>query len=408
MHNSLIKIYILVFGLFACKTPVPAHAQAAQDEIRLTSDENTLNGAERLTEYLPHLQNKKVAIIANHTSMVGNTHLVDTLLSLKIDVIKVFAPEHGFRGMADAGQKVQTSIDEKTGLPIISLYGKNKKPTMEQLSDVDVVIFDIQDVGARFYTYISTMTYAMEACAENNKELIILDRPNPNGHYVDGPVLNPELKSFVGMHPVPIVHGMTVGEYAMMVNGEKWLSNGVMCKLSIIKVDNYDHKTFYQVPIPPSPNLKTMQAIYLYPTTCLFEGTDLSVGRGTEDPFTMVGHPSFTSYTYNFTPKSMPGATNPKFMDQKCYGINFLTDSKWGTTKPLNKIMMVYLIEMYKQFPAKEKFFTNFFSQLVGNVNIKTFIVNGKSETEIRDTWKKEVEDFKKIRKKYLLYPDFE
>lgn len=408
MQNPLFKIYILVLGIIACGNHSNFNAQTIVNDVKITNDDNTLNGAERINEYLPLLKNKRIAIVANHTSMVGKAHLVDTLLSLHVNIIRVFAPEHGFRGLADAGEKVNTSTDEKTGLPIVSLYGKNKKPTIEQLSDVDIVIFDIQDVGARFYTYISTMTYVMEACAENNKQMIVLDRPNPNGHYVDGPVLKPEFKSFVGMHQVPIVHGMTVGEYALMLNGEKWLSNGVQCDLKIITVENYDHTQLYQVPIPPSPNLKTMQSIYLYPTTCLFEGTDLSVGRGTDDPFTMVGHPSYTAYTFNFTPVSKPGAKNPKFMDQKCFGINFVTDSKYGTLKPLNAVKIEYIIEMYKQFPTKDKFFTNFFNQLMGNTMVKTDIIAGKSESTIRDTWRDEVVDFKKIRKKYLLYSDFE
>jgi uncharacterized protein YbbC (DUF1343 family) len=406
MRISLFKIYILVLVL-SCKQPSVLKAQLYSDNYIIT-DENTVNGAERINEYLPLLQNKKVAIVANHTSMVGKTHLVDTLISLGVKIIKVFAPEHGFRGMADAGEKVYTSVDDKTGLPIISLYGKNKKPSVDQLADVDVVIFDIQDVGARFYTYISTMTYVMEACAENDKQMIVLDRPNPNGHYVDGPVLKSDFKSFVGMHCVPIVHGMTIAEYAQMVNGEKWLTNGVQCKLKVIPVEKYDHNALYQVPIPPSPNLKSQNSIYLYPTTCLFEGTDLSVGRGTDDPFTMVGHPSYTAYTYHFTPESKPGAKNPKFMGEKCFGINFVTDSKWGHSEAIHDVLIVFIIELYRQFPAKDKFFTSFFNQLVGNSTIKQMIIDGKSEVDIRNSWKKEVEDFKVIRKKYLLYKDFE
>jgi uncharacterized protein YbbC (DUF1343 family) len=406
MRISLFKIYMLL-GLLACNPAAIVQGQSTSTHV-FTNDASTINGAERTEEYLPLLKNKKVAIVANHTSMVENTHLVDMLLSLKVNIVQVFAPEHGFRGIADAGEKVTTSTDEKTGLPIVSLYGKNKKPTADQLKDVDIVLFDIQDVGARFYTYISTMTYVMEACAENKKKLIVLDRPNPNGHYVDGPVLNSTLKSFVGMHPVPIVHGMTVGEYAQMVNGEKWLTNGVECDLQVVTVKNYDHLTFYTVPIAPSPNLKTMEAIYLYPTTCLFEGTDLSVGRGTEDPFTVVGHPDYKAYTFNFTPKSMPGAKSPKFMDKKCFGINFATDTKYGDKDPLTFIHIIYLVEMYRQFPNKENFFTSFFDQLVGNTNIKQMIIDGKSETTIQSSWKKEVDDFKLIRKKYLLYTDFE
>jgi uncharacterized protein YbbC (DUF1343 family) len=406
MRISLYKIYMLLL-LIGCK-PAAIQIQAqSSSSYKFSNDDNTNNGAERLKEYLPLLQNKRVGIVANHTSMVGKTHLVDTLISLKINVVKVFAPEHGFRGMADAGEKVNTGIDEKTGLPCVSLYGKNKKPTAEQLADLDIVVFDIQDVGARFYTYISTMTYVMEACAENKKQMVVLDRPNPNGHYVDGPV-NTKLGGFVNMHAVPIVHGMTVGEYAKMVNGEKWLANGVQCDLKVIAVENYDHNTLYTVPIPPSPNLKTQESIYLYPTTCLFEGTDLSVGRGTDHPFEWIGHPDFRYGHFNFTPKSMPGAKNPKFMDQECHGIDFTNDDKFGEHAPLKSIKMLYIYVMYKFFDNKEKFFTSFFDQLAGNTKVKQMLIAGNNENEIQDSWKKEVQDFKVIRKKYLLYPDFE
>jgi uncharacterized protein YbbC (DUF1343 family) len=407
MRISLYKIYLLLL-VISCK-PSMTEVKAQTDNIyTYVNDDIIMNGAERMDEYILLLKNKKVGIIANHTSMVGKTHLVDTLISLKVNVVKVLVPEHGLRGTADAGEKVAGGIDEKTGLPIISLYGKNKKPTAEQLADLDIILFDLQDVGARFYTYISTMTYVMEACAENKKQLIVLDRPNPNGHYVDGPVLKPEYKSFVGMHPVPIVHGMTVGEYAQMVNGEKWLLNGVQCDLKVIRVKDYNHNTIYEVPISPSPNLKSQFAIDLYPTTCLFEGTELSVGRGTENPFIYIGHPEYKSYSFHFTPVSMPGAKNPKFMGQTCYGIDFGNDSKYGEVMPKDFIHMIYIIEMYRQFPNKEKFFTSFFDQLVGNATVKQMIVAGKSEVEIQNSWKKEVQEFKLIRKKYLLYPDFE
>lgn len=396
----------MLLVLIACNPATTLKAQNATGYTS-TTDENTLNGAEKLNEYLPLLKGKKVGIVANHTSMVSNTHLVDTLISLKINVVKVFAPEHGFRGMADAGEKVSTGVDEKTGLPCISLYGKNKKPTAEQLADLDIVLFDIQDVGARFYTYISTMSYVMEACAENKKQIIVLDRPNPNGHYVDGPV-NKKTGSFVGLHPIPIVHGMTVGEYAQMVNGEKWLANGVQCDLKVITVENYDHLTLYHVPIAPSPNLKTQESIYLYPTTCLFEGTELSVGRGTDHAFEWIGSPKYTSGAMSFTPKSMPGAKNPKFMDQKCFGVDFVNDSKWGKELPLNDVHMVYILYMYKLYPEKDKFFTSFFDQLMGNTTVKQMIIDGKGEGEIQKSWKKETDDFKVIRKKYLLYKDFE
>jgi uncharacterized protein YbbC (DUF1343 family) len=405
MRIPFFKIYIFM-GILGCQAPHPAKAQTLV-EYTLTNDDNTLNGAEQVNAYLDLLKNKKVAIVANHTSMVGATHLVDTLVSLKVQVVKVFAPEHGFRGMADAGEKVNTATDEKTGLPIISLYGKNKKPTVDQLKDVDVVLFDIQDVGARFYTYISTMTYVMEACAENKKQVIVLDRPNPNGFYVDGPVMQPALKSFVGMHPIPIVHGMTVGEYAQMLNGEKWLANGVQCNLQVIPIKNYNHLSLYQVPIPPSPNLKSMMAIYFYPTTCLFEGTNLSVGRGTNDPFTMAGSPVYTNYSFNFTPVSKPGAKDPKFKDQVCYGIDF-KDATHGSDQALHEIHIEWIVEMYQAYENKDEFFTSFFDQLVGNTSVKADILNGTDGEKLKTLWKTEVDQFKKIRKKYLLYTDFE
>jgi uncharacterized protein YbbC (DUF1343 family) len=405
MRIPFFKIYIFM-AVLGCQQPHPAKAQTSF-EFTITNDDNTLNGAEQLDAYLGLLKNKKVAIVANHTSMVGTTHLVDTLVSLKVQVVKVFAPEHGFRGMADAGEKVNTATDEKTGLPIISLYGKNKKPTADQLKEVDVVLFDIQDVGARFYTYISTMTYVMEACAENKKQMIVLDRPNPNGFYVDGPVMQTGLKSFVGMHPVPIVHGMTVGEYAQMLNGEKWLTNGVQCNLQVIPVKNYNHLTFYQVPIPPSPNLKTMAAIYFYPTTCLFEGTNLSIGRGTDDPFTLAGSPAYTGYSFHFTPVSKPGAKDPKFKDQVCYGIDF-KDEAHGSDQPLGEIRIEWVVEMYQAYENKDEFFTNFFDQLAGNTTLKADIIKDTDGIKLKKLWKTEVDQFKLIRKKYLLYKDFE
>lgn len=405
MRISLFKIYILLL-VFSCKQPSLIKAQST-NTFTYTNDDNTLNGAERINEYIDLLKNKKVGIVANHTSMVGKMHLVDTLIKLKVNVVKVFAPEHGFRGMADAGEKVSTGVDALTGLPCISLYGKNKKPTNDQLADLDVILFDIQDVGARFYTYISTMSYVMEACAENKKQMIVLDRPNPNGHYVNGPV-NTKTGSFVGLHAVPIVHGMTVGEYAQMVNGEKWLANGVQCDLKVITVENYDHKTLYTVPIPPSPNLKTQESIYLYPTTCLFEGTEMSVGRGTDHAFEWVGHPDYKDkLVFTFTPKSIPGAKNPKFQDQLCYGVDFVHTFDWDL-KTFTDIQIIMVVWIYDSSPNKYKFFTEFFDQLVGNSTVKKLIESGRSYDVVRDSWKSEVADFKIIRKKYLLYKDFE
>jgi uncharacterized protein YbbC (DUF1343 family) len=364
-------------------------------------------GAERTNLYIDKLKDKKVGVVANHTSMIKNTHLVDSLLSLKINVVKVFSPEHGFRGNADAGEKVTSNTDEKTGLPIISLYGKNKKPTAKQLEDLDVLIFDIQDVGARFYTYISTMSYVMEACAESNKELIILDRPNPNGHFVDGPILEEKFKSFVGMHPVPLVHGMTIGEYAQMVNGEGWLANKVKCKISVVKMKNYDHNYYYELPIKPSPNLPNMSSIYLYPSLCLFEGTPISIGRGTDFPFQVLGHPKIKTDRYSFTPKSIPGAKSPKLEGELCYGYNLsvLGEEYMKGKKALN---LFWLIDVYNNFPTKEGFFTEMFNLLAGTDQLQQQIKAGKTEEEIIQSWQSGLTQFKTTRKKYLLYKDFE
>ena len=360
-------------------------------------------GAEQLQKYLPLLKNKNVGLVVNHTSIVGSRHLVDTLLSLNIKVKKIFAPEHGFRGKADAGETVNNETDSKTGIPIVSLYGNNKKPSRQQLADLDVLLFDIQDVGVRFYTYISTMHYLMEACAENNKELVILDRPNPNGHYVDGPVLEPSQKSFVGMHPIPIVHGLTIAELAQMINGEKWLDSGKVCKLHLITNKNYTHTTPYSLPVKPSPNLPNDVAIRLYPSLGLFEGTTLSIGRGTEFPFQVIGGPDKNYGNFTFTPKSIEGmAKNPPLENQLCYGVDL---RKTGNDE---RFTLKYLIEFYNKSSNKDTYFNNFLSKLAGNTSLKVQIKKGMTEAQIRETWKGPLEKYKSIRKKYLLYPDFE
>ncbi len=363
-------------------------------------------GAEQTEKYLPLLKDKRVGVIANHTAFIKNTHLVDSLLKLGVNVVKVYSPEHGFRGTANAGEKVSNQKDEATGLPIISLYGKNKKPTAEQIKDVDLLIFDIQDVGVRFYTYISTMTYCMEAAAEDNKEFIVLDRPNPNGHFVDGPILEKEYSSFIGLHEVPIAHGMTVGEYAQMVNGEGWLSNGVKCKLSVISCNKYNHSTKYNLPIKPSPNLPNMSSVYLYPSVCLFEGTAISVGRGTDKPFQVIGHPSLKSEKYLFTPKPNEGAKEPKLNGKTCYGFDL---SNFGEVimPDYGKIYLFWLINIYNEFPDKGNFFTSSFNLLAGSDKLRQQIISGKTEAEIRDSWQEGLNSFKQIRKKYLLYDDF-
>ena len=365
-------------------------------------------GAERTNAYLSLLQGNKVALCANHTSMVGNTHLLDMLLSHRIDVVKIFTPEHGFRGQGEAGEKINHSIDEKTKIPIVSLYGNNKKPTPEQMKGIDIVVFDIQDVGARFYTYISTLHYIMEAAAENGVKVLVLDRPNPNGFWVDGPVLDTAYRSFVGMHPVPIAHGMTVGEYAKMINGEGWLAGGKRCELAVVAVFGYAHLFRYQLPIHPSPNLSSMEAVYLYPTLCLFEGTAMSIGRGTDKPFRILGHPNFREGNITFTPKNLPGiATNPPHVGKQCKGVD-LTDMASIIMKNNNFININLIIEAYKEFPQKDKFFTSFFDKLAGTKTLREQIIAGKTAEEIRQSWQKELNEFKKIRAKYLLYTDFE
>ena len=359
-------------------------------------------GAQNLKSYIGLLKDKKIALVVNQTSTIGNTHLVDSLVKLKVNIVKIFGPEHGFRGTADAGEHIENGKDPKTGIPVISLYGDNKKPTPSQLADIDLVIFDIQDVGARFYTYISTLHYLMEACGENNKKVLILDRPNPNGHYVDGPVLQNGFESFVGMDKIPVVHGMTIAEYALMLNGEKWLKNGVQCELEIVKCQNYTHQTPYSPPIPPSPNLKDLSAIYLYPSLCFFEGTPISVGRGTDFPFKVFGHPTFEKYSFSFVPTPKVGATSPLLSGKKCNGVSFLEFSE----KDLRNtgFTLKYLIDAYNNFPDKAVFFNDFFKKLAGNDVLYKQIKEGKTEDEIRKSWQPELDYFKKLRKKYLLY----
>jgi uncharacterized protein YbbC (DUF1343 family) len=360
-----------------------------------TNAQNLRLGAERLDNYLPLIENKKVGVVGNQTSMIGNTHLVDSLLSIGIDVVKVFSPEHGFRGKADAGAKVENGTDSKTGLPIISLYGKNKKPYPEQLEGIDVMLFDIQDVGARFYTYISTLHYIMEAAAENNIKVIILDRPNPNSHYVDGPIREKGFESFVGMHPIPIVHGMTIGEYAKMVNGEHWIASN--CDLTIIEMKNYSHNMSYDLLLKPSPNLPNARAINLYPSLCLFEGTTVSIGRGTDYPFQHFGAPYLES-DYCFTPKSGAGSKYPKHENKECFGTD-LRIEKYLTTINLN-----WIIEAYKQCSEKEEFFNKFFDKLAGTDKLRKQIIAEKTQKEIKESWQEGLEGFKEIRGEYLIY----
>jgi len=365
------------------------------------NDKLTL-GADQIEFFIDDLKGKNVAIVANQTSKIKSNkkhvHIIDSLLSLNINVKKVFSPEHGFRGIADAGEKVEDGIDLKTGLPIISLHGSNKKPTINQMKDIDVVIFDIQDVGVRFYTYISTLHLVMEAVAENNKKLIILDRPNPNGHYIDGPILENNFKSFVGMHPIPIVHGMTIGELGIMINKEGWLKNKINCDLKVIPIENYDRNIIYDLPEKPSPNLPNKKSINLYPSLCLFEQTPISIGRGTEMQFQIIGNPDWKKTDFKFKPKSMSGAKSPKHLNEICNGIDL------RNSPLLNEINLEWIIYAYNKSKNKTSFFRSGFNRLAGNDKLKEQIINGLSEKEIKLSWKKGIENFKSIRLKYLLY----
>jgi uncharacterized protein YbbC (DUF1343 family) len=364
-----------------------------------SSFSQVIPAAELTSEYFPLLKGKNIAIVANQTSLVGKIHIVDTLISSKICVKKIFCPEHGFRGTADAGEIIKTSKDAKTGLPVISLYGKNKKPFPADLQGIDIVVFDIQDVGVRFYTYISTLHYVMEACAENNILLLILDRPNPNGNYIDGPILKYNYKSFVGMHPVPLVYGMTIAEYAQMINGEGWLEKKIKCDLHIVSCKNYSHKAKYQLPVKPSPNLPNMRSVYLYPSLGLFEGTNISVGRGTEYPFQLIGNPLFDSSLFFFLPKSSLGAKNPMFENKKCFGFDLRNSTDTIFT-------LKYIIKMYQLSPNKEIFFNPFFLKLIGTDELIPLIKAGKTESEIKELWQNDLNKFKETRKKYLIYSD--
>ncbi|MDR1707725.1 MAG: DUF1343 domain-containing protein [Prevotella sp.] len=362
-------------------------------------------GAESTNEYFPLIQGKRIAIMSNHTGIVNNEHVVDMLIREKMNIVAIFSPEHGFRGNADAGEHVASSVDEKTGIPIRSLYdGKERKPSKESMDMFDILIIDIQDVGLRFYTYYITMVRLMDVCAEYGKKVVVLDRPNPNGHYIDGPILDMKHKSGVGWLPIPIVHGMTLGELALMANGEKWLADGKTCDLTVIKCKNYTHKTLYKLPVAPSPNLPTMKSIYLYPSTCLFEATPVSLGRGTSFPFEVYGHPNMKGYTFSFTPRSIPGAKNPPQLDKLCYGVDL-------RNTPDDEIFakgfdLTYIIDAYNNLNMGDHFFRSFFEKLVGVDYIRKMIIDGKSADEIKKMWRGDVEKFKLQRKPYLLYEE--
>ncbi|MFK7934885.1 MAG: exo-beta-N-acetylmuramidase NamZ domain-containing protein [Saprospiraceae bacterium] len=386
---------------------------AAPAELETSHEQASIQvGAERTSEYLQLLAGQKVALVVNQTSMIGDTHLADSLLSLGIQIEKIFAPEHGFRGTADAGEHVKDGIDLRTGLPLLSLHGKTKKPSAADLAGIDWVVFDIQDVGARFYTYISTMHYVMESCAENDVKFMVLDRPNPNGNYIDGPVLDPDFQSFVGMHPVPVIHGMTIAEYARMINGEGWLKGGQQTYLHFVTCANYSHSLPYELPIKPSPNLPNQRSIYLYPSLCFFEGTTVSAGRGTEKQFQVYGHPESGVGDYTFTPIARPGAKYPKFKNEECSGFD-LTHLSPGDLHQKQQLDLSYFINFYQSFQRSHtgdlppgKFFlkNNFFDKLAGTDRLRKAILAGQTEAEIRASWGKELADYQKVREKYLLY----
>lgn len=378
-------------------------ATACGQSIRLIPKEEYRCGAQETNRYLPLLDGKTVGVVANQTSIIGETHLVDSLIALGINVKRIYTPEHGFRGSADAGAKVTDGKDEKTGIEIASLYGKTKKPTPEMLQDIDVMVFDLQDVGVRFYTYISTLSYVMEVCAEQRIPVVVLDCPNPNGFYIDGPVLKAENKSFVGMHPVPVVYGMTIGEYGQMVNGEGWLKGGIHCDLTVIPVPDYDRNAIYELPVKPSPNLPNWESVYLYPSLCFFEGTIVSVGRGTEKPFQIFGHPDLRG-DFTFTPESKGGASKPMFEGERCRGFE-LTDYAHDYAVNPAQLQLDWLIDAYRQLSEKNYlFFTKYFNLLSGDKLLIQQIENKKSADAIRASWLEEIEEFKAIRNKYLIY----
>lgn len=401
-----IKIYlntILTFAFIALLSCENANYSQNSKVNSDTIDSDIIVGAERIEEYVKLLKGKRVALVANHASTIDNVHIVDRLLEDSIDVIKVFSPEHGFRGKADAGEKVFSEIDLKTKLPIISLYGDNKKPKNDQLEDVDLILFDLQDVGVRFYTYISTLHYVIEAASDLGIPMIVLDRPNPNANYIDGPILKNGFESFVGLHPIPVVYGLTIGELAVMINEEGWTSSSSKCNINVISCLNYSHQSEYVLPISPSPNLPNQKSIYLYPSLCFFEGTNISVGRGTNLSFQQIGAPSLKEkYDYSFTPKSSKGAKNPKWIGKKCYGLSF--ESLYD--KRAESLNLDYLIEFYKNSPSKEDYFNSFFKLLAGQEDLKKAIESGKSSLEIKQTWQKDKDAYLKLRSKYLIYED--
>ncbi len=410
--NTFLIVFICFFSIVSCQSKKKSVTDSTKTIKNTNIDLKISVGANQTQQYLALLKNKNIGVVANQTSVIfkkkehkkksieksNYTHLVDSLLSLNINIKKVFAPEHGFRGKADAGEYIANGKDTKTGIDIISIYGKNKKPFPKQLANIDLMIFDIQDVGARFYTYISSLHYVMEACAEQNIPLLILDRPNPNGHYIDGPILEMQHKSFVGMHPIPVVHGMTIAEYAQMINGQKWLKNGVQCEITIVKCKNYTKTKSYDLPIKPSPNLPNAKAINLYPSLCFFEGTKVSAGRGTEMQFQIYGAPFLPKTEFSFTPKPNEGAKYPKHKNKICYGEDL------RNTEKLSQINLEWLISAYQNTKDKNAFFNAFFTKLAGTKKLQQQIESELTEKEIRNSWKKGLANYEVMRKRYLLY----
>ncbi|MBL0742650.1 exo-beta-N-acetylmuramidase NamZ family protein [Chryseolinea lacunae] len=398
--KKVIALLLIVAHSTYCSSHKQTPAQAASLATPVATQTTVVTGAQQLDVLVPKLAGKRVALVVNYTAMVGKTHLADTLKTLGVNIKKIMSPEHGFRGNAAAGEHVKDGVDPKTGLAVVSLYGNNRKPTPEQLADVDVVVFDIQDVGIRFFTYVGTLHYLMEACAENNKKVIVLDRPNPNASYIDGPVLLMEYKSFIGMHPVPIVHGLTTGEYARVINGEGWLEGGKKCELEVVPLKHWTHADAYSLPVKPSPNLPNDQAVRLYPSICFFEGTPISLGRGTQTPFQVIGHPDLKTLPYQFTPVDIAGmATDPPQENKLCYGLDL-------RNVPVPKrVDLHYLIDMYKLYPDKANFFVKHFERWSGTPALRQQIIDGLSEDQIRATWQSDLDKYKLMRQKYVLYP---
>ncbi len=405
MKQSVLRILSIIF-IFTLLIICSCFARCGKF---ISDGSGVIPGAYRTALYFPLLEGKRIGVVGNHTSRVGGRHLVDTLLSEGFDVIRIFSPEHGFRGTAAAGELVEDGKDAKTGLPVISLYGNNRRPESQYLQDLDVIVFDIQDVGARFYTYISTMTYVIEEAAKKDIPVIILDRPNPNGHYVDGPVLEPEFSSFVGLHTVPVVHGMTLGEYALMINGEGWLIDDMKADIKVVEISGYDHSTPYELPESPSPNLPNMTSVYLYPSLCFFEGTQISVGRGTSKPFQAFGHPDLPAekFSYQFIPESVSAAPDPPQKNRKCFGRDLSTEDH-ASIREKATVDLSYLIIAYQNFPDKNSFFNNYFDRLAGTKKLRKQIEKSYTIEQIRQSWEDDLKNFKNIRRKYLLYDCFE